>query len=214
MIVIVSYLPWIILNSWKSNTSINSFVRLVLLDSRSQFFTSHAFFNYRSYTQRVDQIISCKFSFFSIRDVASQATLPTPQVVKPNTCNSCSKANLTKASFGNGGHCFETIINFTHSFSALAHVRLATFWSFHLCTIWAFLKMRAFILAWSWCWGPLAEVESLPGLAFFATKPCTSFKCLINNHLAQYVTMQMPILHFHFDPTFVHSLSFWAKLGG
>jgi hypothetical protein len=32
--------------------------------------------------------------------------------------------------------------------------------------------------------------------------------------LAQYVTMQMPILHFHFDPTFVHSLSFWAKLGG
>jgi len=24
----------------------------------------------------------------------------------------------------------------------------------------------------------------------------------------------MPILHFHFDPTFVHSLSFQAKLGG
>jgi hypothetical protein len=25
--------------------------------------------------------------------------------------------------------------------------------------------------------------------------------------------MQMLILHFHFDPTFVHSLSFRAKLG-
>jgi hypothetical protein len=50
-------------------------------------------------------------------------------------------------------------------------------------------------------------------LAFFATKPCTSFKCLINNHLAQYVTLQVPTLHFHFDPTLVHSLSFWA-LGG
>jgi hypothetical protein len=26
-------------------------------------------------------------------------------------------------------------------------------------------------------------------LAFAATKPCTSFKCLVNNHLAQYATM-------------------------
>jgi hypothetical protein len=58
------------------------------------------------------------------------------------------------------------------------------------------------------------KVEGLPGLAFFATKPCTSFKCLVNNYLAQYATMQMPTLHFHFDPTFVHSLSFRAKLGG
>jgi hypothetical protein len=26
--------------------------------------------------------------------------------------------------------------------------------------------------------------------------------------------MQLPTLHFHLDPTFVHSLSFQAKLGG
>jgi hypothetical protein len=26
-------------------------------------------------------------------------------------------------------------------------------------------------------------------LAFSTTKPCTSFKCLVNNHLAQYATM-------------------------
>jgi hypothetical protein len=58
------------------------------------------------------------------------------------------------------------------------------------------------------------EVEGLPSLAFSATKPRTSFKCLVNNHLAQYATMQVPTLHIHFDPTFVHSLSFLAKLGG
>jgi hypothetical protein len=96
----------------------------------------------------------------------------------------------------------------------LARAWLATFWSFILCTAIAFPKMQAFILAWSWCRGPPAEVEGLPSLDFFATKPCTSFKCLVNNHLAQYATMQVPTLHFHFDPTFVHSLSFRAKLGG
>ncbi len=204
MIIIVSYLPWIIIDSWKSNTSINSFVQLVLLDSRSQFFTSHAFFNCRAYTQRVDRIISCKSSSFSIRDVASWATLPTPQAIRPNTFNNYSEANLTKAGFGNGGHCFETITGFTHSFSVLAHAWLTTFWSFRLCTTWAFPKMRAFILPWFWCRGSLTEVESLPGLAFSATKPCTSFKCLVNNHLAQYATMQVLTLHLHFDPTFVH----------
>jgi hypothetical protein len=36
---------------------------------------------------------------------------------------------------------------------------------------------------------------------------------LVNNHLAQYATMEVRILHFHFDPTFVLSLSFLAKLG-
>jgi hypothetical protein len=96
----------------------------------------------------------------------------------------------------------------------LARAWLATFWSFYFCTSIAFPKMRAFILAWSWCQGPLVAVEGLPGLAFFATKLCTSFKCLINNHLAQYATMQMLTLHFHFDSTCVHSLSFRAKLGG
>jgi hypothetical protein len=67
----------------------------------------------------------------------------------------------------------------------LARVRLTTFWSFLLCTAMAFPYIRTFILLWSWCWGPLIKVEGLPGLAFFAIKPCTSFKCLVNNHLAQ-----------------------------
>jgi len=97
---------------------------------------------------------------------------------------------------------------------ALARARLSTFWLFHLCMAMAFPKMRAFILTWSWCWGPLSEVEGLPCLAFFTTKPCTSFKCLVNNHLAQYATMQVLTLHLHFDSTFVHSLSFQTKLGG
>ncbi len=213
MIIIVSYLPWIILGSWKSITFVNFFVQLTLLDSRSQFFTSHAFFYYHAYTQHVDRIISCKSSSFSIYDVASRTTLPTPHVVKPNIFNSCFEVNLTKANFGNGGHCFETITSFTHSFFALTHVWLATFWSFHLCTTWAFPNMWAFILPWSWCRGLLAKVESLPSLAFSAIKPCTSFKCLVNNHLAQYAIMQVPTLHFHFNLTFVHSLSFRTKLG-
>jgi hypothetical protein len=179
-----------------------------LLDSWSQFFISHVIFNHHAYTQWVDRIISYKFSFFSIRDVASLSTLPTPHTFKPNICNSCFEINLTKASFGNGGHYFARITNFTHSCSALAHARLITFWSFRLCTTWAFPKMQAFILAWSWCQRPLAKIEGLTSLAFSATKPNTSFKCLVNNHLAQYATMQVLILHFHFDPTFVHSLSF------
>jgi len=37
---------------------------------------------------------------------------------------------------------------------------------------------------------------------------------LVNNHLAQYAIMKMPTLHFHLDPTFIHSLSFQAILGG
>jgi hypothetical protein len=32
--------------------------------------------------------------------------------------------------------------------------------------------------------------------------------------LAQYATVQVSTLHFHFDSTFIHSLSFRAKLGG
>jgi hypothetical protein len=75
----------------------------------------------------VDLIISYKSSSFSIRDVAFQATLPTPHARRPNTFNSCSEANLTKASFGNGRHYFETVTSFTHSFFTLARVRLATF---------------------------------------------------------------------------------------
>jgi hypothetical protein len=34
------------------------------------------------------------------------------------------------------------------------------------------------------------------------------------NHLTKYATMQVPILHFHLDPTFIYSLSFQAILGG
>jgi hypothetical protein len=138
------------------------------------------------YTHRMDRTIPCKFSSFSIRDATSRSTLPTSQALRPNTFNNCSEANFTKAGFGNGGHYFVPATRFFHSRCALARAQLATFWSFHLCIAIAFCKMRAFILAWSWCRGPLATVEGLPGLAFSATKPCTSFKCLVNSHFAQY----------------------------
>jgi hypothetical protein len=136
----------------------------------------------------MDRITSCKSSSFSIRDVAFRSTLPTPQVLRPNTCNSYYEVNLTKVGFGNGGHYFTTITSLSHLCCALARVQLTTFWSFSLCMTMVFPKMWAFILAWSWCQGPPLKVEGLPCLAFFATKPCTSFKCLVNNHLAQYAT--------------------------
>ncbi len=140
--------------------------------------------------------------------------LPTPQTLKPNTCNSRPQSNLTKAGFENGGHCSATFTSLSHLCCVLARAWLTTFSSFCLCIAMAFPKMRAFILTWSWCQRPLLEVEGILGLTFFATKPYTSFKCLVNNHLAQYAIMQILVLHFHFDPTFIHSLSFWAKLGG
>jgi hypothetical protein len=56
----------------------------------------------------VDQIIPYKSSSFSIRDVASQGTLPTPHALRPNTFNNYFEANLTKVGFGSGGHCFAT----------------------------------------------------------------------------------------------------------
>ncbi len=34
-----------------------------------------------------------------------------------------------------------------------------------------------------------SKVEGFLGLTFFTTQPCTSFKCLVNNHLAKYATM-------------------------
>ncbi len=137
----------------------------------------------------MDRIIYCKFSSFSIRDVASWSMFLTPQALKSNICNSWFEVNLTKVGFGNGGHCFVTITSLSHLHWALAWTWLATFWSFRLYTAMAFPKMRAFILAWSWCQKLFLEVEGLPGLAFFATKPCTFFKCLVNNHLAQYATI-------------------------
>jgi hypothetical protein len=67
----------------------------------------------------VDQIISCKSSSFSIRDVAFQSTLPMPHAVRPNTYNIYFEANLTKVGFGNGGHCFATINSLSHLHWAL-----------------------------------------------------------------------------------------------
>jgi hypothetical protein len=43
-----------------------------------------------------------------------------PQALRPNTYNNRCKANLTKVGFGNGGHCFATIINLSHLRWALA----------------------------------------------------------------------------------------------
>jgi len=120
-------ISWIVLDSWKSNIFVNYSVWFVLLDFWSQFFTSHAIFNFRAYTQWVDRIIFYKISSFSIRDVASWGALPMPHTFRPNICNSCSEANLTKINFGNGGHCFATITSFTHSYSVLARARLIPF---------------------------------------------------------------------------------------
>ncbi len=78
----------------------------------------------------------------------------------------------------------------------------------------AFPKIRSFILTWSSCQRTLLEIESFLGLAFFVIKRCTFFKCLVKNHLAKYATMQMPTLHFHFGPTFIHFLCFKTILGG
>jgi hypothetical protein len=127
LIIIFSYFPWNILDSWKSNIFVNSCVRLALVDFWSQFSTSHAIFNHRAYVEWVDRIISYKFSSFSIRDVTFRSTFPMPHTLKPNTCNSCFETNLTKLGFGNGGHCFVAITNLFHLHWALTWVRLATF---------------------------------------------------------------------------------------
>ncbi len=121
---------------------------------------------------------------------------------------------MTNVGFGNGGHYFARDTRLSHYCCVLARVWLTTFWSFRLCTAMAFPKIQTFILTWYWCRGLHTQVEGLRGLAFSGTNPCTSFKCLVNNRLAQYVIMQMPTPHFHFDPTFVQPLSFRAKLGG
>jgi len=47
---------------------------------------------------------------------ASQGTFLMPHALKSNTCNNCFEINLTKVGFGNGGHCFATIIPFVLSF--------------------------------------------------------------------------------------------------
>jgi len=85
------------------------------MDFRSQFLTSHAIFNPCAYVERVDQIIFCKSSSFTICEVTFQGTFPTPHALTPNTFNSCCEANLTKVGFGSGGHRCATIINSSHS---------------------------------------------------------------------------------------------------
>jgi hypothetical protein len=61
-------------DSWKSNTFVNFHVQLALVDTQTQFLTSHAIFNYHAYAERVYQIIFYKSSSFSIGDVTSQDT--------------------------------------------------------------------------------------------------------------------------------------------
>ncbi len=134
MIIVFSYLSWIILHSWKSNIFVNFCVRFVLMDSRSQFLTSHAIFNCHAYVKRVDWIIPCKSSSFSICDVAIQGIFRTPLALRPNIYNNCFEVILTKIGFGNGGHCSATITSLSHSCWALAQVWPTTFWSFCLCT--------------------------------------------------------------------------------
>jgi len=146
LIIIIFYLPWIILDSWNSNTSINFCVWLVLVDYRSQFLTSHVIFNCHAYVKWMDRIIFCKFSYFCICDVVSWGTLPTPHALRLDICNNCFEVNLTKVGFSNGGNCFIIIISLRW---ALARAQLVTFWSFCLCMTMASPKMRTFILAWS-----------------------------------------------------------------
>jgi hypothetical protein len=117
--------------------------------------TSHAMFNCCAYTEWVDWIIFWKSSSFSIRDVAFRGMFPTLEALRPNTCNNCFKVNLTKVGFGNRGHCFTTITSLSYLHYVLARMWLTTFWSFCVCMAMASPKMRAFILAWSWCQGPL-----------------------------------------------------------
>jgi len=167
--IIVSYLPWTIIDSWKSNISVNCFVQFVLQNSQSQFFTSYAFFNCCAYTQRVDRIISCKSSSFSIYDLAFWGTLPTPHALRPDICNNYFEANLTNVGFGNGGYCFAKVTSLSHFCCVLAWMWLTTFWSFCLCTTITFPKIWTLILAWSWCRGPLTKVEGLLCLTFSAT---------------------------------------------
>jgi hypothetical protein len=114
LIIIFSYLPWIILNSWKFNTTINFIFWFALVDSRSQFLTSHAIFNHCAHVERTDQIIFCKSLSFSIHDITSHGTLPMPQTLRFNICNNYFEVNLTKVGFGNGGRCSTIIISLSH----------------------------------------------------------------------------------------------------
>jgi hypothetical protein len=62
-----------------------------------------------------------------MHDVAFRNTFPTPHALRPNICNSCFEANLTKIDFANCGPCCATIISSSHSHWALARMQLLTF---------------------------------------------------------------------------------------
>jgi hypothetical protein len=188
----------------------------VLVDFLPQFLTSHAIFNHHKYVKHVDCIISCKFLSFFICDITFQGTLPTPHTLRPNTYNRYFKVNLTKVGFGNGGHYSSTITNLFHLLNVLTWMWLTTFWSFRFYMAMASPKMLTFILTWSWHWGPLLKVKGFLRLAFFTIKPCTSFKCLVNNHFTTYVTMQCANFTFPFWPNlcpffFLPSHIGWTK---
>ncbi len=154
------------------------------MDSQSQFLTSHAIFNHHAYTKWVVRIISCKFSSFSICDVASRSTFPMPQTLRPNICNNCSEANLTKVGFSNCGHCSTIITRLFHFalgfgmittnslliISPLHGHGISQYANIHFNTV---LMSRTSFKSWR-----------PPRFGFLVTKPCTSFKCLVNNHLA------------------------------
>jgi len=77
------------------------------------------------------------------------------------------------------------MISSSHSRWVLTQTQVTTFWSFYLCM--ASSRMQTFILVWFWYQGLPLEVEDLSNLAFSTSKPCTSFKCLVYNHLATYI---------------------------
>jgi len=143
-----------------------------------------------------------------------KAHFPHPQTLRPNTYNSCFETNLTKVGFRNGGNCSTTITNLSHSRYVLAWTQLTTIWSFRLCTTMTFPEMRTFILTWF-----------LMSKTFFRNwrPPMFDFFCHQAMHLLQ-MFGQQPIgticnnasVNFThpFWPNFVHSSSFWAKLGG
>ncbi len=172
----------------KSNTFVNFSIWLTLLDFQSQFLTSHAIFNYHAYAN--GWIESCLANFhLSPFVMLHLKTLfpclghwdPTPTTVALKLIWSklvlgmvdiiCNNYQLISFALGFGMNIISSLLIIpplhNHGISQNANI--------HFSMV---LMSRTF-----------SKVESLPSLAFSTTKPCTSFKCLVNNHLAQYVTM-------------------------
>jgi hypothetical protein len=167
--------------------------------------TSHAIFNRHAYVEQVDQIISYKSSSFSICDVASRSTLPTSKALWSNTYNNCFEANSTKVGFGwwilfynNYPLVLGFGMNVTNNLLIILPLHnhgVSQDVSVHFSTV---LMSKTSFISWR---------PSKFGLF-------CHFKCLVNNHLVAYVTIQMPTLHFHFDRTFIHFLYFRTILSG